>query len=84
MIVFLNTILKHVLGLCTLMFVIIPFINSLSNGAMIPGAMAAGMPSLSSFNISSLMIPAGGAHGFAPANVGGGMFVGGGKPIFLN
>lgn len=84
MIIFLNTILKHVLGVSTLLFVIIPFINTMTNGAIVPGAMAANMPSLSSFNISSLMIPAGGAQGFMPANVGGGMYLGGGKPIFLN
>ena len=87
MTIFLNTILKHVLSLCTLMFVVLPFISNITGGSIsigTPAAMAAGMPSLSSI---SSMIPAGGSHGFAPsasAFGGGGVFVGGARPVFMN
>jgi hypothetical protein len=86
MTIFLNTILKHVLSLCTLMFVVLPFISNLTGGSIslgTPGAMAASMPSL---NLSTL-IPSAGGHGFAPSASsfgGGGVFVGGAKPVFMN
>ncbi|MDB5491110.1 MAG: hypothetical protein JWO78_959 [Micavibrio sp.] len=82
--ILLNTILKHVLSVCTLMFVVLPFISNITGGSIslaTPGAMAANMPSLSS------IIPGGGAYGFTPAasafGGAGGVFNGGSRPIFL-
>lgn len=82
MAIFLNTILRHALSVSTLMFVVLPFVSTMTQGTMIPGNLSAGLPSFSGFQSSLNSV----VHSGARAFVGGasGLYLGGAHPIFLN